>query len=103
MQAIAFCSRCRGMRVGWNARYVLHCLSCEQWLSKSTKLLIFTVLLSVLAVVFPPRSVYVFAGSWVKKFQEAVFALPLLAAIDPAVTSTKKFLKRYNVDEGLCD
>src|SRR5215467_12628952 len=103
MQPIAFCSRCRGMRVGWNARYVLHCLSCEQWLSKSTKLLIFTILLSVLVLGFPTPSAYVFSGSSIHGVQEAGFHMPLLAAIDPAVTSTKTFLKRYNVNEALCD
>jgi soluble lytic murein transglycosylase-like protein len=65
--------------------------------------LIFTILLSVLVLGFPTPSAYVFSGSSVRGVQEAGFDLPLLAAIDPAVTSTKTFLKRYNVDEALCD
>ena len=44
----AFCSRCRGMRVGWNSRYIVHCFTCKDWLSKSYKLLILTDLLTVL-------------------------------------------------------
>jgi len=92
------------MRVGWNARYILHCLSCQEWLSKSTKLLILTILLSVLVLGFPTPSAYVFSGQGpVQEVQEAGFDLPLLAAIDPAVTSMKTFLKKYNVDEAHCD
>jgi soluble lytic murein transglycosylase-like protein len=104
MQPFAFCMRCRGMRVGWNGRYILHCLSCKEWFSKSTKLLIFTVLLSVLVLGFPTPSAYVFSGqSPAQEIQEAGFDLPLLAAIDPAVTSMKTLLKRYHVDEAHCD
>ena len=32
MQPIAFCNRCRGMKVGWNRRYILHCLMCRDWI-----------------------------------------------------------------------
>src|SRR5215472_15968264 len=104
MQPIAFCSRCRGMRVGWNARYILHCLSCKEWLPESTKLLILTILLSVIVLGFPTPSAYVFSRpSPAQGVQEAGFDLPLLAAIDPAVSSMKTFLKRYNVDEAHCD
>ena len=104
MQSIAFCSRCRGMRVGWNARYILHCLSCKEWLPKSTKLLILTILLSVIVLGFPTPSAYVFSGrSPAQGIHEAGFDLPLLGAIDPAVRSMKTFLKRYNVDEAHCD
>src|SRR5689334_10504488 len=104
MQPIAFCSQCRGMRVGWNARYILHCLSCKEWLSKSTKLLILTILLSVLVLGFPTPSAYVFSGqSPVQEVQEAGFDLPVLAATSPTVTTIKTFLKRYKVDEAHCE
>ena len=53
MQPIAFCSRCRGMKVGWNKRYILHCLTCQEWLSKSYKLLILTAVLSSFVFAFP--------------------------------------------------
>jgi soluble lytic murein transglycosylase-like protein len=104
MQPIAFCSQCRGMRVGWNARYILHCLSCKEWLSKSTKLLILTILLSVLVLGFPTPSAYVFSGqSPVQEVQEAGFDLPVLAATSPTVTTIKAFLKRYKVNEAHCE
>ena len=53
MQPIAFCNRCRGMKVGWNKRYILHCLACQEWLSKSYKLLILTAVLSSFVFAFP--------------------------------------------------
>jgi soluble lytic murein transglycosylase-like protein len=53
MQPIAFCTRCRGMKVGWNRKYVLHCLACQEWLSKSYKLLILTAVLSSFVFAFP--------------------------------------------------
>ena len=53
MQPIAFCSRCRGMKVGWNRQYILHCLVCLEWISRSSKLLVLTGLLSSLVFAFP--------------------------------------------------
>ena len=53
MQPIAFCNRCRGMKVGWNKRYILHCLACQEWLNKSYKLLILTAVLSSFVFAFP--------------------------------------------------
>jgi hypothetical protein len=53
MQPIAFCNRCRGMKVGWNRKYILHCLACQEWLSKSYKLLILTAVLSSFVFAFP--------------------------------------------------
>jgi soluble lytic murein transglycosylase-like protein len=92
------------MRVGWNAPYILHCLSCKEWLSKSSKLLILTILLSVLVLGFPTPSAYVFSGqSAVQEVQEAGFDLPVLAATSPTVTAIKSFLRRYKVDESHCD
>src|SRR5579862_3350107 len=99
MQPIAFCSRCRGMRVGWNIRYVVHCLRCKELWSKSAKLLILTILLSILVLGFPTPSAYVFSGqTQVPTVQEAGFDIPLLPAKDTAVTSMEGFLKKYDVD-----
>src|SRR5262245_51402356 len=53
MQPIAFCNRCRGMKVGWNRRYVAHCLKCREWLAKSVKILVLTGLLSSFVFAFP--------------------------------------------------
>lgn len=53
MQPFAFCNRCRGMKVGWNRRYILHCLVCLEWLAKTTKTLVLTGLLSSFVFAFP--------------------------------------------------
>jgi len=53
MQPIAFCNRCRGMKVGWNRRYIKHCLICREWLSKSFKTSVLTGLLSSFVFAFP--------------------------------------------------
>jgi len=100
MQPIAFCARCRGMRVGWNSRYILHCLTCKEWVSKSSKLLILTVLVCCLVEGFSGREVLVFPEQGpAPMVQQASFELPLLPAVDPAVSNMVTFLKKYAVDE----
>ncbi len=103
MQAIAFCTRCRGMRVGWNGRYIKHRLLCKQWISRSSKLLILTVLVAVLASTFPTPSVLVFSGNGPgQPVVEAAFVAPPSIqnpTADPAVRSINSFLKSYGVDE----
>jgi soluble lytic murein transglycosylase-like protein len=100
VQSIAFCRRCRGMRVGWNGRYVLHCLVCKEWVSKSSKLLILTIFLSVLILGFPTPSAYVFSGAGsVQAVQEAGFQVPAALPSNPAVAAIETFLTKYDVDE----
>lgn len=53
MDPIMFCNRCRGLKVGWNRRYILHSIGCQEWISKSTKLLVLTGLLSLFVCAFP--------------------------------------------------
>jgi soluble lytic murein transglycosylase-like protein len=100
VQSIAFCSRCRGMRVGWNGRYILHCMTCKEWISKSSKLLIFTIVLSVLVLGFPTPSAFVFSGAGsVQAIEEAGLPIPVALPSNPAVTAIETFLKKYDVDE----
>ena len=61
MQPIAFCNRCRSMKVGWNRRYIQHSLTCKNWVPKSSKLLILTILLSILIWGSPTPSTLVFS------------------------------------------
>jgi hypothetical protein len=98
MQPIAFCSRCRGMRVGWNWRYAWHCLTCKEWLSISTKLLILSFLLSVFVFAFPVPSAFVFTRENPGLIEEAGLQ-PTPATLDPAIKSMDAFLNRYKVDE----
>jgi soluble lytic murein transglycosylase-like protein len=86
------------MRVGWNRRYVAHCLTCKEWLSKSFKLLALTVLASVLTLAFSTPGALVFSDqSSGQTFQEAGLQLPVLASMDPAVKAMEAFLRRYKV------
>jgi hypothetical protein len=56
---ITFCSRCRGMRAGWNKRYVSHWLFCKHWLRKSFELTALAgVLTGSLLVASPEPPVY---------------------------------------------
>src|SRR5262245_30148768 len=100
MQAIAFCSRCRGMRVGWNERYVWHCLTCKEWITTSSKLLMVTVLLVVFIFGLPTPGAFVFSGDGIQQpVQKAGFEVPTVSVIDPAVGSIETLLKGYGVDE----
>jgi hypothetical protein len=101
MQPIAFCNRCRGMRVGWNRRYVAHCVTCKEWWSRTAKLLVLLVLVSILTLAFSTPDALVFSDeNSGKTFKEAGLQLPLLASVDPAIKSMEAFLERYKVDGG---
>jgi hypothetical protein len=61
---------------------------CKQWVSKSSKLLILTIVLSVLILGFPTPSAYVFSGSGsVQAIEEAGLKLPAALPADPAVNT----------------
>jgi Transglycosylase SLT domain len=100
MQGIAFCRRCRGMRVGWNGRYLIHCLFCKTWIPTSSKLLILTVFIAVFVLAFPTPSALVFpdtaAGPAVV---EAGFPARIVPVTDPAIHAMETFLRAFGVDE----
>jgi Transglycosylase SLT domain len=107
VQSIVFCTRCRGMRVGWNASFFLHCLICEEWVTKSSKLLILTVVIAVFILSYPSPNNPVLPGIWIEQpFQAATFQPPVPPLIDlappapdPAIGRIQAFLKGYGVDE----
>ena len=74
MQPIAFCNRCQGIKVGWNRRYLGHCLLCRQWFARSFKTTVLTSLFSSFVLVFPVPT--------------AVAPVPA-AAITPAVAARR--------------
>src|SRR6186713_1290269 len=53
MQPVAFCNRCRGMKVGFNRRYALHCALCRNWIGKSSKVLVLGAVLLSFAFKYP--------------------------------------------------
>jgi len=100
VQTIAFCNRCRGMRVGWNIRFVGHRIICKEWISKSSKLLIVTVFVAVVIFASSTPGTLVFSvDSLTTPIQKAGLQPLMPSLIDPAVQSIEAFLKRYGVDE----
>jgi soluble lytic murein transglycosylase-like protein len=53
MRLIAYCDHCRGMKVGWNRKYVVHALLCGDRKNKALKLLILTGILSSIVFRYP--------------------------------------------------
>ena len=99
MQTIAFCTRCRGMRVGWNGRYILHLLTCKEWVSHSSKLFIVTALIGILAFAFPTPSAIFFSD--LNATQDNDRPLPQAGGLsqnDPAVASVDAFLGKHSID-----
>src|SRR5262249_23939852 len=96
---IIFCGRCRGMRVGWNQRYILHRLLCKQWLRNSQKLAGIAILTVALPLAFPePSSAVLSADRPQQAIQEARFQARVMP-MGPAVRSMDAFLKRHEVRE----
>src|SRR5207244_3699268 len=97
----AFCNRCRGMKVGWNRRYIAHCMTCTKLVAKSSKLLILIVLTCVIALAFSAPGALVFSEQDIgHRLQQATLPAPLLARVDPAIREMDSFLERYKVDPG---
>jgi Transglycosylase SLT domain len=101
MQSITFCSQCRGMKIGWNRRYMVHCLRCKEWLSKSSKLLVITVFVSALILSFSTPSAFVFSDQnpdqpiHEPSVQEVS---PVVHLEDPSLGAINKVLDTYKVD-----
>ena len=105
MQPITFCNRCRGMQVGYNRRYIFHCLICRHWLLQSSKFLIAMMFASVLVLAFSTPTALVFSGQNAEEtIQEAtVEAAEIIPEDDPATLTIEGFLEKYKVDEGQRD
>ena len=101
MDNIAYCTRCRGMWVGWNGKYIQHCLVCREVNPRAVKLLISSVILSLLILAFPVGTGKVL--SELDPFHaietEAVAEANFVPPIDPAIKSIEHMLSRYNVLE----
>jgi soluble lytic murein transglycosylase-like protein len=106
MQArIAFCNRCRGMRVGWNGRFLLHCVLCSDWRRHSSRLVTLGFLTLVLVLIFPEPTKPVFSGNDVEPARPQPTAglqensAPALSGA--AVRATEAFLNRYKIPEAV--
>ena len=99
---VAFCNRCRGMQVGFNKRYVLHRIFCQQWLSDSSRLGSLALLMAVLLVAFPePNASVLSADRREEPVQEPSFQRVVMS-VGPAVRSMEAFLTSHGVVQANC-
>jgi len=99
MESIAYCSRCRGMWVGWNRKYVWHYLACKELSSQTVRFLICIVFVSSLILALPVPTGFVLSDLNPLPVTEAVAAASFVPAIDPALESIGRLLKHYAVQE----
>jgi hypothetical protein len=96
---ITFCSRCRGMKSGWNRRYMTHCLICKKGLRYSSRLVSVAMLTSTLLFALPERSESVSSEQSLPTLIIPQLAVP---SISPTVLSVEDFLRRNDVREDIC-
>ena len=98
MQPVAFCCRCRGMKVGWNRKYALHCLVCKGWVWASLRSLSAFALVSFLIFAFPTSTELVFSNlQGVGELSDPLVPAPSDGVVDPAVAAIDHLLSRYGV------
>jgi soluble lytic murein transglycosylase-like protein len=87
------------MRVGWNRRYVLHRLFCDELILRSFKLLVFAAILSSFIFAFPIATGIVLSDRSSDSLAADLPVSPaaLLPVIDPAVRTIEQFLSNYGV------
>jgi soluble lytic murein transglycosylase-like protein len=97
---IVFCTRCRGMRAGWNKRYILHWLLCTQWLCNSSRLRNLAIATAALLLAFP-ESTIVFSSDRLDQPIQKVGVRARIYAMSssPDVRSMEAFLARHEVRE----
>lgn len=100
---IGFCTRCGGLRFGWNKRYVIHWLWCKHWLGKSSTLG-GTAVVAALILSFPRPNASVSSVPKPRPTAASVtVAVDPVVPVVPEVHAMKAFLKRHKVDETNCD
>jgi soluble lytic murein transglycosylase-like protein len=101
MQArIAFCTRCRGMRVGWNTRYISHWLLCKHWLRDTSRLRSLAILTVALLFAFPESATVLSSDRREQPLpQSPVRATNRVMSAGSAVRSIETFLERNGVRE----
>jgi soluble lytic murein transglycosylase-like protein len=92
---IVYCTRCGGMEVGWNRRYMTHWLRCKRWLRKSSTLLAALILVALI-LGFPQPSA---SSSSVPTMARSVKVLPKVEPVSAEILSMNAFLKLHKVGE----
>src|SRR5262249_8763887 len=100
---IAFCNRCRGMRLGWNKRYIFHRLSCTQ-LHGYSRVGGAAIISAALIFCFPNLSSSVFSAQRSEQtVKEANTPAGVQATVTPVAAEVRvmdAFLERHQVDKG---
>jgi len=87
------------MTVGWNRRYILHCVRCREWTSKSSKLLMLSILVSVLVFTIQAPSALLFSGQALQPpFHSPVVRASVVSLQNSAVSAVEAFLERHQVN-----
>jgi hypothetical protein len=91
------------MKVGWNTKYVIHCLTCLEWISKTCKILVLCSLLLLWVVCFPTSTGLVATGEdlYKQRLQTPALEASLLPlpAQDPEVQAIERLLQGYGVED----
>ncbi len=98
MRPIAFCSRCRGMEVGWNRKYLTHRIVCSGSPFLALRLLAYTVTITFLISFFPTTTATVISPD-PETLPEAVVQVGTESApqvLDPAIDSIEDILGRHS-------
>jgi soluble lytic murein transglycosylase-like protein len=97
---IAFCIRRRGLRVGWNGHYILHCLLCKHWLRNSSKLAALAIFVAVLCITFPePGGSVLSVDNRPEQPIRKAAVQPSVTPVAPAVRSMDAFLEQHEIRE----
>src|SRR5262245_25005230 len=99
---IAFCRRCRGIKLGWNKRYISHRLKCTELPTSSRLGGSSIIALALLLLVFPKPGSTVFSAQRLQKpAQASVHAKSsaTVSTVEADVRSMNAFLKRHDVSE----
>jgi soluble lytic murein transglycosylase-like protein len=94
---IAFCHRCRGMRVGWNRRYVFHFLRCRSWRRNSSRLAALAVLTAALLILVPEPGGSVLSGRQLAQPIQKNSLQRIVVPVSPAVRSIDAFLEQNEI------
>ena len=97
---IVFCNRCRGMKQGWNTRYIAHGLFCKQWLRSACRSLGLAVIATGLLLIFAKPTPAVFsANNPEQPVRERILQKNTTTMDRTAVGLMDAFLDRHQVPE----
>jgi soluble lytic murein transglycosylase-like protein len=92
---IAFCNRCRGMRVGWNRRYVFHFVWCRHWRRNSSRLAALAFLTAALLILVTEPGGSVPSGRQLAQPIQETSLQPIVAPVSQPVSSAVRSMDAF--------